>query len=110
MAYIGRNEELYLFHEDNAGSYVDVRVGDKMYFTAYTSKDLVVDGYNARVGTPNQFEYKYTVDFEMIESDIVEYEGDGFEVIFGRILKVYDGGGLNELRFNKGGENDESES
>lgn len=89
MVYIGRNEELYLFHEDNAGSYTSVEVGDTMYFTAYINKDLVVDGYNARVGTPSQFRYKFVVDFEMIEADLVEYEGEAFEVIYARILKVH---------------------
>ena len=90
MSITIEKDELYLFHENNAGSYVDVEVGDTMYFTAYESKDLVVDGYNAKVGTPDQFRLKFIVDYEVIEYDLVEYNDECFEVIYGRITKVYE--------------------
>lgn len=88
--FVVEKKGLYLFHEDNVGSYESVEVGDTMYFTAYTSEDLVVDGYNARVGTPSQFQFKYVVDYEIIEHDLVEYEDDCFEVVYGRVIRVYD--------------------
>lgn len=94
-SFIARNEELYLFHEDNDCSYENVEVGDKMYFTAYESNDLVVDGYNGRVGTPNQFQFKFVVDYEFISSHLVEYENECFEVNYGRIIKVHKGGEEN---------------
>ena len=87
--FVAKNEELYLFHIDNVCSYENVEVGDCMYFTAYENKDLVVDGYNAKVGTPDQFRLKFIVDYEYIEGDLVEYEGECFEVNYGRIIKIH---------------------
>lgn len=89
MRFIAKNEELYLRHEDNPCSYDDVQVGDEMYFTAYEDGELVVDGYNARVGKPEQFQRKYIVDYEFIESDLVEYDGEAFDVYYGKIINIH---------------------